>query len=97
MDMISDSQAMISLPWDKLYGCNVLVTGATGLIGSCIVNILLENIGNSSRVYAAGRNESRARKLFSRFWEKDNFIFLFFVVNYTLDSNVQFDYIINAV
>lgn len=96
MDMINNSQAMISLPWEKLYGCNVLVTGATGLIGSCIINILFENIGNSSRVYAAGRNELRARKLFSRFWNKDNFIFLKYDVNYPLDSNVQFDYIIHA-
>ena len=29
------------LPWEKLSGCNVLVTGATGLIGGCLVEVLM--------------------------------------------------------
>ena len=33
--------ATLLLPWDKLSGCNVLVTGATGLIGGCLVDVLM--------------------------------------------------------
>ena len=33
--------ATLLLPWDKLSGCNVLVTGATGLIGGCLVDVLI--------------------------------------------------------
>lgn len=33
--------AGVDLPWEKLQGCNILVTGATGLIGGCIVEILM--------------------------------------------------------
>ena len=29
------------LPWDKLNGCNILITGATGLIGGCLVEVLM--------------------------------------------------------
>ena len=34
--------AMASLPWKQLDGCNILVTGASGLIGSCLVDLLME-------------------------------------------------------
>ena len=30
--------AALLLPWNKLSGCNILVTGATGLIGGCLVD-----------------------------------------------------------
>ena len=31
------------LPWDELSGQNILVTGATGLIGGCLVDTLMNN------------------------------------------------------
>ena len=33
--------AEFSLPWEKLSGKNILVLGATGLIGGCLVDMLL--------------------------------------------------------
>ena len=33
--------ASCDLPWNLLQGKNILITGATGLIGSCIVEILM--------------------------------------------------------
>ena len=33
--------AALLLPWNKLSGCNILVTGATGLIGGCLVDVLM--------------------------------------------------------
>ena len=35
--------ARLDLPWDSLSGCNILVTGATGLIGACLVKALMLN------------------------------------------------------
>ena len=43
-----------NLPWEKLKGKKVLVTGATGLIGSCIVDVLMRL--NYVKVFAMGRN-----------------------------------------
>ena len=31
------------LPWEKLSGTNILITGATGLIGSTLVEVLMSN------------------------------------------------------
>ena len=49
--------AALLLPWNKLSGCNILVTGATGLIGGCLVDVLMAHKGRNYIVYASGRNE----------------------------------------
>ena len=54
--------ASLDLPWEKLEGCNILVTGATGLIGSCLVEALLSRKEGHYQVYASGRNEERAKR-----------------------------------
>ena len=64
------------LPWRKLSDCNILVTGATGLIGGCLIEALMENPNKDYQVYASGRNESRARLLFNDYANSDSFHFL---------------------
>ena len=56
-----------NIPWHELDGKTVLVTGATGLIGSNIVNALLyygEKAAAAPRVLALVRNEEKARRIF---------------------------------
>ena len=84
------------LPWDKLSGCNILVTGATGLIGGCLVESLMMNPNRDYHVYASGRNEERARKRFAEFAEDKAFHFIQHDVTLPLQSDVDFDYIIHA-
>ena len=84
------------LPWDKLSGCNILVTGATGLIGGCLVEALMMNPNRNYHVYASGRNEERARKRFAEFAEVKAFHFIQHDVMLPLQSDVDFDYIIHA-
>ena len=84
------------LPWDKLSGCNILVTGATGLIGGCLVESLMMNPNRDYHVYASGRNEERARKRFAEFAEDKAFHFIQHDVMLPLQSDVDFDYIIHA-
>lgn len=83
------------LPWDKLDGCNILVTGATGLIGGCIVEILMSRKHNYN-VYAAGRSEKRAMKRFGKYKDESTFHFLNYDVCSELHSDVDFHYIIHA-
>ena len=54
-----------TLPWEQLSGANILVTGATGLIGSALVDALMLHAGRDYHVYAAGRNEQRAQVRFA--------------------------------
>lgn len=87
--------ALCALPWEKLDGKNILITGATGLIGGCLVDILMQRSPNFT-VYSAGRNEERARKRFSDYWEKTNFKFLKFDVTEETDFGIVFHFIIDA-
>ncbi len=87
----------IDLPWKKLAGCNILVTGATGLIGSCLIEVLMLHPDKDYVVYASGRNEERAKERFKRFiTDKEHFRFFKYDVTKPLKGDVHFDYIIHA-
>lgn len=86
----------MDLPWEKLSGCNILVTGATGLIGGCLVETLMANPQRDYKVYASGRNEDRAKKRFEEYYDKGYFHFIKFDVMEPLLSDIQFDFIIHA-
>lgn len=88
--------ASLLLPWEKLKGCNILVTGATGLIGSCLVNVLMMHPERNFQVYAAGRNEARARILFADYMNDAAFHFVTYDVMQPVRSEVAFHYIIHA-
>lgn len=84
------------LPWEKLAGTNILVTGATGLIGGCLVEALMINPRRDYHVYASGRNEERARLRFQDYADSSDFHFVKYDVMQPLQSDVRFDYIIHA-
>lgn len=84
------------LPWEKLSGCNILVTGATGLIGSCLVDVLMQRPQKDYRVYALGRNEKRANARFQRFISDSSFHFIEGDVTRPLTCDTSFHYIIHA-
>lgn len=84
------------LPWEKLSGANILVTGATGLIGGCLVEVLMMNPHRDYHVYASGRNEERARERFKDYFADDVFHFVKYDVMQPVNSDVDFDYIIHA-
>lgn len=88
--------ASLDLPWSKLRGCKILITGATGLIGGCLVEVLMLNPNKDYQVYASGRNEERARKRFAEFADDTAFHFVKYDVLEPFVSDVNFDYIIHA-
>lgn len=84
------------LPWEKLSGASIFVTGATGLIGGCLVEALMMNPKQDYQVYASGRNEERARARFKDFADNPAFHFVKYDVMQPLQSDVRFDYIFHA-
>lgn len=95
IDDIKAASAAV-LPWDRLSGKNVLVTGATGLIGSCVVDVLMNREGIDYHVYASGRNQERVKQHFADYSESPFFHFLKYDVTQPLDTDIDFHFIIAA-
>lgn len=84
------------LPWERLSRCNILITGATGLIGGCLTEVLMMNPMRDYHVYACGRNEQRAMERFKKFAADEAFHFIKQDIIQPLAGDVVFDYIIHA-
>lgn len=71
--------AELALPWEKLTGKRVMLSGATGLIGSFLVDVLMEkNVADALNctVYALGRNEKKAKSRFSKYVSDSHLVFI---------------------
>lgn len=71
--------AKARLPWEKLKEKTVLIAGATGMIGSFLVDVLMyrnQYLGQSCAVYALSRDENAARNVFTEYWQDSNFCFV---------------------
>ena len=87
------------LPWEQLDGCRILVTGATGLIGGCLVDLLMEVCRQRDLrldIYAMGRNAERAKARFRTCWDHPAFHFVEHDVTRPLAGDTPFHFIIHA-
>lgn len=94
--LYEDAEQIISqkLSWSKLKNAKVLVTGASGMLGSYItrtISLLTEKNNWETEIYALVRNPE---KLPSDLSEKLNIIQQ--SVTEPIQTNVEFDYIIHA-
>lgn len=91
--------ANLNLPWEKLNGKSILITGATGLIGSFLIDVLMEKnlCGLKCKIYAIGRNTEKAKAKFANHFESPLFEFVMHDINEPLQlDNVEcIDYVIH--
>lgn len=60
--------AALDVPWKKLRGKTILITGGTGMIGSFLIDVLNEaNLGCT--VLLLGRSEEKAKERFAEYWD----------------------------
>lgn len=74
--------ANLNLPWEKIKGKSFFITGATGLLGSFLVDVLVEK---GCKIYALGRSVERAKKRFLKIWDKIEFI------PYDINNPIKFE------
>lgn len=92
--------AGLDLPWHKLQGKSIMLSGATGLIGSFFIDVIFErnNIDElNCTIYALGRNEKRAYERFSKYRDDSRFVFIPYDVNLPFTNNEMgtVDYILH--
>ena len=95
---INNTKSVFRLNYDysDLKNKSILITGATGLIGSAFVDLLMSLENNGFELYAQGRNVARAEKLFLKYKNNIYFHFLNFDVSRPLDFDIDFDFIIDS-
>ena len=56
------------LPWDTLQGSSLFISGATGMIGSCLIDTVMyqnQEFGLQCKIYALSRNRKKACSRFA--------------------------------
>lgn len=99
-DIVEDLNINVefSFPWEKLKDNSILITGGSGLIGSFLVDVIMErNIrhNNNIDICVLARNEEKIKNKFSKYLENPNFSYLVHDISKPL-NNLNFDYIIHA-
>jgi nucleoside-diphosphate-sugar epimerase len=72
------SVSQFDLPWEKLRGKSVLISGATGAIGSFLVDVIMAKNaeGLGCKIFALGRNEKKSAERFGYAEKNPLFVFL---------------------
>jgi len=88
------------LPWHILKNKSIMLSGATGLIGSFLIDVIMEKNADydlNCTIYALGRNITKANKRFFIYDKDPHFIFIPYDVRSPLkiDELINIDYIIH--
>lgn len=92
--------AGLALDWSKLKDKSLLITGATGMIGSFLVDVIMhknakDNLGCS--LILLGRDERKAKERFAEYFNESSFSFFVRDVNKDMDIPLEsIDYLIHA-
>ena len=87
---------------DKLSGSRILITGATGMIASVIIDILMHynniinNFSQGIHILAVSRNEEKARERFAPYRDSDFFTYFSHDISQPLPESGDIDYILHA-
>lgn len=94
-----DGASRCSLPWGRLKGKSVLITGACGLVCSCVVDLLMYrnmHFGDDITVYALGRDRKVAAKRFFSYMDSRRFVFVQQDVCSEIGVDGHVDYVIHG-
>lgn len=92
--------AEIALPWEKLQNTSVLISGATGLIGSFLIDVLMwrnTNENANCQIFALGRSIKKAQQRFAYCVDSPFFHFIAHDINAPLQGKIDktIDYVLH--
>lgn len=91
----------LDIDWNRLYGKTLLITGATGMIASALIDILMcKNQNTQGRdgihIIAVSRNQEKARERFATYWNSEFFSYLSHDITMPLPELGNVSYILHA-
>ena len=90
--------AKLDLPWEKMRNRCMLISGASGLVGSFLIDVIMKKneAGLNCKLYAIGRDEKNARARFSSYEGNDLFTFISHDINKPLTCEIgAVDYVLH--
>lgn len=69
----------LNIQWNKLKNKHILISGATGLLGSFLIDVIMQKNFNSNlncTVIALGRNENKIKDRFTNYYGSNLFVFI---------------------
>jgi nucleoside-diphosphate-sugar epimerase len=88
-----------NIDWNKLKNKSILITGATGLIGTFLIDLLMyrnTKYNDNITIYALGRNKEKAVKRFKEYFDSEFFVFIQKDIREPFELNTSIDYIIHG-
>lgn len=86
--------------WNYLKNKTFLITGATGMIGKCLIDIIMnKNIKEdlNCTIIAVGRNKEKAKERLGMYFDNKNFMFVESDINKSINIDIDnIDYILHA-
>lgn len=85
--------------WDLLQDQIIMVAGATGMIGSTLIDWLMllnQEKQLNCKVIALGRNKQKAQARFAGYWEQADFTFVEGDINQGINCDQDVDYVLQA-
>ena len=93
-----DYAVALDLPWNKLYEKSILISGASGLIASFFIDVIMKKNENGlkCKIYALGRSVEKAKIRFEKHWKNNLFEFVSHDINEPLVMEMDtVDYVLH--
>ncbi len=82
-----------ALNWDKLNLSSIMISGATGMIGTFLIDVIMYKNDHEADffcdIYAIGRDEEKAKKRFSDYLGNEHFHFVSCDINRGVDVDID--------
>lgn len=92
--------ASLNFPWNEMNNKSIIISGATGMIGSFLIDVIMYNNkinGMKCKVFALGRNIKKAKNRFKEYWADEFFNFITGDINEVISVNEHtVDFIFHA-
>lgn len=99
LDQIAKMIRESNVDWKQLDGKAVIITGAAGMLGSGMVDVLIElneNLGYQIEIFALGRTKSKLQARFGKYIDKSYFHILPLDISKEMKIEEKVDYIVHA-